>query len=146
MLICLCREGQAIESSICWTRGVSDTQTLQLPWLRAALEVVLLCTASAGLEEPCLGRADVLLSAALRGCFLTALVQTVHITFNVLLVLGLGFLVINTEDLGKDIVSLRQFEGGSKIAFRSGRERERFSRCNSKSMPSPCRLCWFCTP
>lgn len=124
MLICPLREGHAIAHSICWMRGVSDTQALQLVLLCAMLEVVLLYAASAGLEEPCLGRVDVLLSAALRGCFLTALVQAVHTMFNVLLVLGLGFLVINTEDLGKDVVSLRQFAEDSKIACRSERKGE----------------------
>lgn len=123
-MICPLREGQAIAHSICWMRGVSDTQALKLFLLCAMLEVVLLYEASARLEEPCLSRGDVLLSAALPGCFLTALVQTVHITFNVLLVLGLGCLVINTEDLGKDVVSLRQFEEGSKIACRSERKGE----------------------
>lgn len=77
----------------------------------------------------------VLLSAALGRCSLSVLAQTGQITFNVLLVLGLGFLrslIINTENQDRTVVSFRQgrqFDVGSKITCRS--ERGRGSLCVS---------------
>lgn len=100
------------------------------------------CPASAGLEEPCLSRMTILLSAALGRCSLSVLAQTGQITFKVLLVLGLGFLrslIINTENQDRTVVSFRQgrqFDVGSKITCRS--ERGRGSLCVSVIAAGPC--------
>lgn len=84
----------------------------------------------------------ILLSAALGGYTLSVLAQTRQIVFNVLLVLGLGFLrslIINTENQDRTVVRLRQgrqFDVGSKITCRS--EKGRGSLCVSTTATGPC--------
>lgn len=94
---CLPRQRQAIACSITQA-GVFETQALWLHFLSAVLEVGFPCPAFAGLEELCFDRMNVLLPTAQIGCFLNSFVQSTQITFNVLLALGLGFLIIGTED------------------------------------------------
>lgn len=121
------------------TWGISDTRVFTTAFAKRSAGCGF--PTSAGLDEPCLGRVTILLSAALGRCTLSVLAQTRQITFNVLLVLGLGFLrslIINTEKQDRTVVSLRQgrqFDVGSKITCRS--EKGRGSPCVSAAVTGP---------